>query len=216
MAEVMTFDSLKEDVRRYLERGSTPDTTVYAQIPRLIGLAERSIARRLKVTGTINVVTSTLVAGTSVYAKPDRWRRTASMEFGLGTDPDQTREPIYPRSYEYCRDYWPNSVNRDVPKFYADYNFSWWLIVPTPVAAYPWQIIYYQQPPLLDDATQTNWLTDYAPNALLYRTLLEAEPFLKNDTRMNTWRPLYEEAVESINLEDLEKIVDRSAVRTGD
>lgn len=138
------------------------------------------------------------------------------MEFGVGTAPNQTREPLYTRAYEYCREYWPNSDERAQPEFYADYNYSWWLIVPTPILTYPWQIIYYQQPPLLDDATQTNWLTDYAPNALLYRTLLEAEPFLKNDQRMNTWRPLYEEAVESINLEDLEKIVDRSSIRTGD
>lgn len=216
MSVSMTFTSLQEDVRTYLERGSTPDTAVYAQIPSLIGLAERAIARRLKVTGTINVVTSTLVAGTSVYAKPDRWRKTASMEFGLGTPPLQKRKPIFTRSYEYCREYWPNEVLQDVPKFYADFDYAHWLIVPTPAAAYPWQIIYYQQPPLLELANQTNWLTDYAPNALLYRTLLEAEPFLKNDQRMNTWRQLYEEAVEAINLEDLEKVVDRSSVRIGD
>lgn len=210
----MTYTSLKEDIRRYLERGSIVDTQVYEQIPSVIGLAERTIARRLKVTGTMNVVVSTLVAGQSVYAKPDRWRRTTSMEFGLGVE--QEREPIYTRSYEYCRDYWPNEANRDVPKFYADYNYANWLIVPTPVANYPWQIIYYEQPPLLSGVTQTNWLTDYAPNALLYRALLEMEAFLKNDARMNTWRPLYEEAIESINMEDLEKVVDRSSVRTGD
>lgn len=214
MPTSMTYDSLKQSIRRYLERGSSVDTQVFEEIPRIIGLAERTIARRLKVTGTINVVISTLVAGTSVYAKPDRWRRTTSMEFGLGADQDRT--PIYPRSYEYCREYWPNEDSRDVPKFYADYDYANWLIVPTPVANYPWQIIYYQQPPLLGDALQTNWLTDYAPNALLYRSLLEMEPFLKNDTRMNTWRQLYEEAVEAITLEDLEKVVDRASVRLGD
>jgi hypothetical protein len=216
MATAMTYTTLLVDIRRYLERGSVVDTEVYAQLPSIIGLAERAIARRLKVTGTMNVVESTLVAGTSVYAKPDRWRRTVSMEFGLGTAPLQTREPIYTRSYEYCREYWPNSDLQDVPKFYADYDYAHWLIVPTPVASYPWQIIYYELPPLLEDSNQTNWLTDYAPNALLYRCLLEAEPFLKNDARMNTWRQLYEEAVESINLEDLEKVVDRSSVRVGD
>lgn len=210
----MTFNSLKVSVRRYLERGGVTDTQVYEEIPSIIGLAERTIARRLKVTGTMNVVVSELIAGTSVYAKPDRWRRTVSMEFGQGEDQDRT--PLYPRAYEYCREFWPNESNRDTPMFYADYDYANWLIVPTPVATVPWQIIYYQQPPLLSDTTQTNWLTDYAPNALLYRTLLEMEPFLKNDVRMNTWRQLYEEAVEAITLEDLEKIVDRSSVRLGD
>jgi hypothetical protein len=210
----MTFTSLKEDVRRYLERGGTSDTTVFAQIPSLIGLAERAIARKLKVTGTVNVVTSTLVAGTNVYAKPDRWRKTTSMEFGLGTE--QERTPLFARSYEYCREYWPNPTLQDVPQFYADYNYGNWLIVPTPVATVPWQIIYYQQPPLLEDANQTNWLTDLAPAALLYRTLLECEPFLKNDARIQTWRGLYDEATEAIAIEDLEKMTDRSSDRTGD
>ena len=47
MATVMTFDTLKQDVQRYLERGATlaSDAVVYEQIPRLINLAERRIAR---------------------------------------------------------------------------------------------------------------------------------------------------------------------------
>lgn len=214
MSTSMTFTSLKADVRRYLERGSVSDTEVYEQIPSLIGLAERAIARKLKVTGTINVVVSELIAGQSVYAKPDRWRRTTSMEFGVGED--QARAPLFTRSYEYCREYWPDEAQREVPKFYADYDYANWLIVPTPVANYPWQIIYYQQPPLLSDSLQTNWLTDYAPNALLYRTMIEAEVFLKNDARLATWDPLYKDALADITMEDLEKVVDRSSVRTGD
>ncbi len=58
MAETMTFASLKEDMRRYLERGFTfaTDQIVFEQLPRLINLAERRIARELKVEGLINVV----------------------------------------------------------------------------------------------------------------------------------------------------------------
>ncbi len=216
MATAMTFDSLKADVQKYLERGGVTDTTVYEQIPSLIGLAERAIARALKVTGTMNVVTTALVAGTSTYAKPDRWRKNVSMEYEVGTDPNKTREPIYTRSYEYCREYWPNVALQGAPLFYADYDYANWLIVPTPDANYQMQIIYYQQPPLLDDSTQTNWLTEYAPNALLYRTLLETEPFLKNDSRMGTWRGLYDEAIEAVVIEDIQKMTDRSSDRSGD
>jgi hypothetical protein len=51
MATTTTFTTLKEDIRRYLERGFTlaSDAIVYEQIPRLINLAERRIARELKV-----------------------------------------------------------------------------------------------------------------------------------------------------------------------
>lgn len=212
MATALTFTSLQEDMRRYLERGALVDTTVYEQLPRLINLAERSIAQEMKFQGFINVVVSALVAGTSVYQKPDRWRETVSMNFGTGDD-SNTRQSIFPRSYEYSRYFWPNSATQDVPLFYSDYDYEHWLITPTPNAAYPWEIVYYQQPPLLDDANQTNWLTDYAPNALLYRALLEATPFLKNDDRIPVWQAMYGQSMQAINVQDLQKIVDRAATR---
>lgn len=212
MPTAMTFTSLKEDVRRYLERGYITDTTVYEQLPRLINLAERAIATELKFQGFINIVVTTLAAGTSVYDKPDRWRQTVSINFGVGTD-NNTRTPIFPRSYEYCRYYWPDSTVEAPPEFYADYDYQHWLIVPTPDANYPMEVVYYQQPPLLDDTNQTNWLTDYAPNALLYRTLLETTPFLKDDSRIPTWQAMYAQQMQTINTQDLQKIVDRSATR---
>ena len=215
MAEVMTYDSLKDDMRRYLERGYPEDTTVFEQIPRLIGLAERAIATQLKISGFINVVTADLIAGQSVYAKPNRWRETVSMQFGQGVD-NAVRTPIFPRAYEYCRMYWPNPSERGVPQFYADYNYDYWLIAPTPVATVPWEISYYQLPPLLDEVNQTNWLTDFAPNLLLYRSLLEATPFLKNDERIQTWKNFHDEAMQALDVQDLQKIVDRSVTRQED
>lgn len=212
MAEVMTYTSLKDDMRRYLERGYPNDPTVFAQIPRLIGLAERQIGHATKLQGFINVVTDSLVAGQSVYAKPNRWRETVSMVFGAGSD-NANRTPIFPREYEYCRMYWPNPANRAAPRFYADYNLSHWLIVPTPLVTVPWEILFYEQPPFLDDSNQTNYLTDYAPNVLLYRCMMEAETFMKNDARLATWKPLYDEALQSLDVEDLQKIVDRSVTR---
>lgn len=212
MPTAMTFTSLQEDVRRYLERGYVEDTTVYEQLPRLINLAERAIATELKFQGFINVVTSSFVAGTSVYQKPDRWRQTISFNFGTGEN-NNTRNQLFARSYEYCRAYWPDSTERSAPLFYSDYDYEHWLITPTPDAAYPFECLYYQQPPLLDDTTQTNWLTDYAPNALLYRTLLETTPFLKNDERIPTWSAMYGQMVQAIGTQDLQKITDRAATR---
>lgn len=214
MATTMTFETLKEDVRRYLERGATlaSDAVVYEQIPRLINLAERRIARELKIQGFINVVTDTLTVGASVYPKPDRWRDTVSINIGTGTGNAQ-RTPVFARSYEYLRSYWPDESQRATPLFYADYNYQNWLIAPTPDAAYPIEILYYELPPLLDDVTQTNWLTEYAPQVLLYATLVEATPFLKNDERIPVWQNMYDRAAAMLNGEDLGKILDRAAVR---
>jgi hypothetical protein len=214
MATAMTFTTLKQDVQRYLERGNTlaSDPIVFEQIPRLINLAERRIARELKIEGFINVVTGTLSAGQSVYPKPDRWRDTVSMSIGTGATLEN-RKVLFARVYEYLRSYWPNALETDTPLFYSDYDYSHWLLAPTPDAEYPFEILYYELPPLLDESVQTNWITEYAPQLLLYGTLVEATPFLKNDERIPVWQSMYDRAAAMLNGEDLAKILDRSAVR---
>jgi len=214
MAQTMTFTTLQEDIRRYLERGATyaSDPVVYEQIPRLINLAERRISRELKIQGFINVVTGTLTVGQSVYSKPDRWRDTVSINIGTGNQ-NNTRKVLFSRAYEYLLSYWPDRTATDQPIFYSDYDYDHWLIAPTPDEEYPFEILYYELPPLLDDVVQTNWLTEYAPQLLLYGSLLEATPFLKNDERINVWQQMYDRAAAMLNGEDLAKILDRSAVR---
>jgi hypothetical protein len=215
MAETMTYSSLLVDLRRYLERGFTlaTDEIVYQQLPRLINLAERRIATELKIQGLINVVEGTFTAGQAVYPKPDRWRGTVSFNFGNG-DNNANYNQLFPRSYEYIREYWPDRSKTDTPLFYADYDYNHWLISPTPDQNYPFEILVYQLLPLLDDSNQTNWLTEYAPQLLLYGSLLEAEPFLKNDDRIPTWQQMYDRALQAINEQDMQKILDRSARRT--
>lgn len=210
----MTFDSLKTDVQRYLERGSSSatDPIVYEQIPKLINLAERRIARDLKIQGFQTVVTTTMQTSVCVMPKPDRWRETISINIGTGVTND-VRKTLFTRSYEYCRTYWPDQTVLGEPVFYADYDYRHFLFAGTPDQDYPIEIVYYELPPLLDDEFQQNWLTNYAPNALLYGTLLEATPFLKNDERIPVWQQFYQMAVESLNTEDMKKIVDRSTTR---
>lgn len=214
MATTTTFTTLKEDVQRYLERGATmgTDPIIVEQLPRLINLAERRIARELKVQGFSTVVTGTLSAGQSVYAKPDRWRDTVSINIGTGVG-NNTRKQVFTRSYEYLRQYWPDESATGEPVFYADYDYTHWLFAPSPDAAYPFEILYYELPPLLDDNVQSNWLTEYAPQLLLYGTLLEATPFLKNDERIPVWQSMYDRAAAMLNGEDLAKVLDRNAVR---
>lgn len=214
MATTTTFTTLKQDMQRYLERGTSLETDpiVFEQIPRLINLAERRIARELKVQGFINVVTDTMNVGQSVYAKPDRWRDVVSINIGTG-DTFNVRKPVFSRSYEFVRTFWPDDTVEDEPEYYCDYDYNHWLFAPTPDAEYPFEVIYYELPPLLDDANQTNWLTEYAPQLLLYGSLLEATPFLKNDDRIPVWQNMYDRSAAMLNGEDLAKILDRAAVR---
>lgn len=212
MATAMTFDSLQADVRRYLERGSVTDTLVYDQLPSLINNAERKIATELKVQGFIDVLTFNLVAGQAIYDKPSRWRKTVSMTYGAG-ETNETRTPVFARGYEYTQSYWPDRTARAAPEFYADYDYNHWVIVPTPDAAYPVEVLVDRLPALLDDVNQTNWLTEIVPQLLLYAVLLETAPFIKDDERINVWQSMYDRAAGMINGEDLAKILDRAATR---
>lgn len=214
MAETMTFTSLVADVQSYLERGASlsVDPQVYSQIPRLIAMAETRISTELKLLGFKRVVTGTLATGVAVYDKPDRWRETLSINIGTGATLEN-RKSLFTRAYEYLLAYWPDRTATDEPEFYADYDYDHWLIAPTPDQDYPWEVSYYEKLQPLDATNETNWLTDVAPQLLLYATLLEAEPFLKNDERVQTWQTLYDRALAAVTGEDVDKVTDRNTSR---
>jgi hypothetical protein len=207
----MTFNSLQDDLRAYLERGTSVDPTVFAELPSLINLAERDLAQSLKILGFQNVVTSTMGIGQSVYQKPDRWRDTININFGVGAT--QIRTPLFPRSYDYARQYWPDENLTDQPKFYADYAYFNWLFAPTPDAAYPFEVTYFELPALLDAGNQTNWSTDFAPNALLHGALVQASRFLKDDPRTVAWQATYDRDLGILEDQDIKRIIDRQVTR---
>ena len=211
MAVSMTYNSLLTDLRAYLERGTVVDPTVFNQLPSLINLAERQLANELKILGFVQNVTDTMAIGQSVIPKPDRWRKTISINFGVGAT--QVRTPLFTRSYEYIRRYWPDEDLTAQPKFYADYDYFNWLIGPSADFAYPFEVNYWELPALLDAVNQTNWTTDFAPNALLHGALLQATPFLKNDERIPTWQGIYDRDLETLQQQDLQRIIDRNVTR---
>ncbi len=61
-------------------------------------------------------------------------------------------------------------------------------------------IYYAKQDPLR--TTDPSWYVTNAPEVLLYGSLLEAAPFIQDDERIPTWRMFYDEAVESLRLEN--------------
>ena len=204
-AVVMTYDSLVSNIQTYLERN---DPTTVAYIPTFIMLAEQVIAAEIKFLGNLTVAESTMVAGNAVIAKPARWHKTVSMNV---TDADDNKKPILLRTYEYCREYWPNPNNTDLPVYYADYDYTHWLVAPTPAENYAYEVLYYERVQPLDSTNQTNWFTIYAPQALLYGSLLQAMPYLKNDERIPMWQAQYSAIINTLKTENTQRIGDRQA-----
>jgi hypothetical protein len=220
MPTTVNFTSLIADLSNYLERGGsqTTDPTVSAQLPRLVNAAERKLAQMLKLLGQWEVLVDApagLQTGNPVLMKPDRWRATISMNYGAGAT-NNTRTTLLPRSYEYCRNYWPDSSASDAgnpPLYYSDYGYDAWLIAPTPDQDYPLEVNCYMQPPLLDATNQSNFWSNYTPNALLYGALVEAEPFLKEDGRLALWKQQWTDELQSLTSQDLQRLLDRTAER---
>jgi hypothetical protein len=205
VAAVMTYDSLVNDIQTYLER---TDQQTLDKIPQFIMLAEQIIASEIKFLGNITVAQSTMVQGANIIPKPARWRKTVSMNVTVAG----TRRPVFLRTYEYIREYWPTATQTDVPEFFCDYDYQHWLVGPTPAAAYAYEVLYYERLQPLDSSNQSNWFTEYAPQALLYGSLLQAMPFLKNDDRMPMWQANYDKIIEILKTENITRAGDRQAI----
>lgn len=200
----MTYDSLVADISSYLER---TDTATLEKIPTFIMLAEQIIASEIKFLGNLTPMTSTMTANQPIIDKPARWHKTVSMNVTV----DGTKQPVLLRKYEYLREYWPDPTDTDVPAYYADYDYTHWLVAPTPDQDYTFEVLYYERVQPLDSSNQTNWFTVYAPQALLYGSLLQAMPFLKNDGRVQLWQAQYSAIMQTLKQEDVQRIGDRQA-----
>ena len=205
MAAAMTYSSLVSDISSYLER---TDTATLEKIPTFIMLAEQVISSEIQFLGNLTVVTSQMNASEAIIVKPARWRKTVSMNLTINGQ----RQPIFLRKYEYLRNYWPNPTLTDTPVYYCDYDYTHWFVAPTPNIAYNYEVLYYERVQPLDVTNQTNWYTQYAPQAMLYGSLLQAMPFLKNDERLPMWQQQYDRIIGTLKTEDVARIGDHQTV----
>lgn len=201
MPAAMTYTSLVADIQNYAERTDNP---FVAQIPHFIALAENRLASEVKPLGFLRAVNGEI--NSSLMEKPVRWRRTKSFSVLNGTE----RSFLFERTYEYCRTFMPTPAN-GVPRYYADYDYEHFFIVPVPASPLQCEILYYERPEPLSEDNQTNWTTRYAPQLLLYASLLEAQPFLKTSERIQEFQALYDRALQAIIREDQERAIDASA-----
>jgi hypothetical protein len=88
-----------------------------------------------------------------------------------------------------------------LPVFYtvlgAEFEFA-----PKPDTAYTLEVLYFAKPTAMSDSVSSNVFLANYPDALLYASLLEAEPYLINDARTATWADLYNRAIQNINSSD--------------
>jgi hypothetical protein len=218
MAAIMTYDGLVQALIAYTERDN--DTQFVAQVPWFVMLGEARIYEEFRGLGLQVSVTSSFVPSASsiggIVQKPDRWRETISWNYSSGVAPvgnSTARSFLLERSLEYCRTYAPDPTQLNPPKYFADYSWSNWLVVPSPDLAYPFEVLYYEQPQTLSSSNEQNWTTIFAPNLLFASCMVQANLFLKIfDNRSKIWTDEYDRAANALGLEKKKQTVDRSAV----
>ena len=74
-------------------------------------------------------------------------------------------------------------------------------VLPSPDSTYTSSIVYYTRIAALSDSATSNWLLAAHPDIYLFGTLVEAEPYLKNDERMPMWTARLDKALNDLGLQ---------------
>lgn len=199
----LTYDNLVTTIEQYLERN---DAAVVDQIPVFITLAEFEIAQQIKTLGQIEVAQGVMSVGNPIIQKPARWRKTVSMSVTSGGE----KTPVFLRKYEYLTNYNAESP-QGLPLYYGDYDYDNWFVSPIPDQGYTFEVLVYQRLQPLSSTNQTNWITNNAPNAMIFGALLQAVIYLKDDARQ-IFQQKYDMAMQALKVEDVTRVGDRSAI----
>jgi hypothetical protein len=184
------YSSLKTSVANYLARS---DLTT--QIPDFIRLAEERLARDLRTRKMLVVARANTTAGDSTVGLPTDFLEMRDMH--LRTTPVQSLTYYSPNAFYAGSRTTDSGKPLDYTVLASEIQFA-----PIPDTAYSVQMLYYAKPQYLSDTNITNSFMANYPDALLYAALGEAEPYLMNDARLQTWAALYDRSVLAINTAD--------------
>lgn len=185
-----TYSDLKTTVANYLARS---DLT--AQIPDFITLAENRLRRDIRTRKMLKLVSATMTANDSTLSLPSDFLQLRDIHLA--------NTPARPLNYQSPSIFFRNARTTDtgVPLEYtildAEFQFA-----PIPDSAYTARMLYYASPAYLSDSNTSNVFLANYPDALIYGSLGEAEPYLMNDERLAVWAALYQRAVDSISSSD--------------
>jgi hypothetical protein len=178
-------------VESYLAR-----TDLTSVIPTFVMLAQQRMSRDLRTREMLKVVTTTATDNT--VQLPVDFLEMRELHF-------QGNPPItleYESPDKFFRDML--TTTSGLPYYYTiiGYEFQF---APAPDSSMTLQMLYYAEPEFITSTTSTNLYIANYPDALLYATLAEAEPYLMNDTRIQTWATMYDRAISNIMNSDIGK-----------
>lgn len=186
---ITTYSELQSAVADWLNRA---DLTYV--IPTFISLGEAQINRVLRTHDMIKRSTATI--DTDYFTVPSDWLETISM-----VNTSNRNEVFTYVTYEHLNrlEHIPLSGNS---RYYTLIDGKF-LIYPAASAEAPInvELVYYAKIPALSDSNTTNWLLTRSPDVYLYAALSQAEPYLKNDERVQLWAAAMSSAIDNMQME---------------
>ena len=186
MAFFTSYTTLQSTIADYLARTDLTD-----QIPEFIRLAEDRLRRDLRIRQMLKVATAVATTGDSTVSLPSDF--LAMKDLHIQGNPVKTIEFL--STSNFFRN--AGTSYKGAPVYYtllgSEFQFA-----PVPDSDYTLQMVYFYQPDYLSDTNPSNLWLAYTPDLLLYASLGEAEPYLMNDERLQTWASMYDRGLNAV------------------
>lgn len=188
-----TYATLKSTVQDYCE---TSESTFVNDLPTFIQEAEERILKNVELPVFRKNVTGTATASNTYLSTPSDFLAP----YSLAVSSSGSYSYLLFKHVSFIRDYTPNPTTTGLPKYYALFDDTTFLLGPTPDSNYTFELHYKYRPASLTAGAEsgTTWLSDNAPDALLYGTLTEAATFLKAPEEIGNYQQRFDMALAAL------------------
>ena len=170
-----TYATLVQAIKDFTQYDETTFTT---NIPTFIQNAEERILFAVDLTTFRKNQTGTLTSSNKYLAVPSDYISS----FSLSVTSSGSKTFLLQKDVEYLQEYNPTDAT-GVPKYYAVFDINTFILAPVPSSALAVELHYYYRPQSLTDTSgsTTTWISQYAQEALLYGSLVEAYIYMKGE-----------------------------------
>ena len=187
----MTYSELKSLIQDYLQN---TETSFVSNINNVIKQAEERILKTVKLPVFRKNVSGNLSSGSEYLATPTDFLDN----FSLSITNSNEQSFLLFKDVNFIREAYPNASTTGIPKHYALFDDSTFIVGPTPNAAFTVELHYFYRPASITAGADsgTTWLSTNARNALLYASLIEGYMYMKGDMDlMNQYEKRYMESI---------------------
>ena len=187
----MTYLELKSLIQDYLQN---TETSFVSNINNVIKQAEERILKTVKLPVFRKNVSGNLSSGSEYLATPTDFLDN----FSLSITNSSEQSFLLFKDVNFIREAYPNASTTGIPKHYALFDDSTFIVGPTHNAAFTVELHYFYRPASITAGADsgTTWLSTNARNALLYASLIEGYMYMKGDMDlMNQYEKRYMESI---------------------